>query len=84
MANKKNKMTISCSVDVEAKFKAICDFINKNSKKKTINGNHSKEIVKFMTKFYNCEFKKLSGIDKANVSNEVAIYTENKNNNNIY
>lgn len=84
MKMKKNKMTISCSVETEVNFKAICDLLNKTDTNTTINGSHSNEISKFMTKFFKTEFKKLSMDEKIKVQSYIAIYKENKTNNGIF
>lgn len=80
----KNKMTISCTISTEANFKSICDFMNKNSNKNTINGNHSKKISAFMEKYFRVNYNNLSDIDKAKVNVLIATYTQTKNKNLIY
>jgi hypothetical protein len=84
MKNKKNKMTISCTVNVEVNFKAICDFLNPKEDKKGINGNHSKKISAFMEKYFKDNYKNLSATDKADVNKAITAYIQDKNKNGIY
>ena len=84
MKNKKNKMTLSCSVETEAKFKAICDFLNPKVDKKGINGNHSKKLSSFMDKYFKDNYKNLSAINKVEVDKVINDYVQDKNDNQIY
>ena len=83
LKNKKNRMSISCEVEDEVNFKAICDVLNNKINSKTINGNHSKTIVKFMKNYYKNAYKNLTLDEKHTFDAIKLIYKQNKLNNDI-
>lgn len=84
MANKKNKMTISCEVEEEINFKAICDVLNGlNNVPSTINGTHSEILVGLMKKYYKNAFRNLSASQKNDFEKIKATYKQNKERNGL-
>jgi len=83
LKNKKNRMSISCEVEDEVNFKAICDVLNNKINPKTINGNHSKTIVKLMRSYYKNAYKNLTLEEKYTFDVIKSVYKQNKLNNDI-
>lgn len=81
--NKKNRMSVSCEVEDETNFKAICDILANGKKASTINGTHSQTLVKFMKKYYKNAYKNLTQKQKSDFELIKSIYKENKSKNGI-
>lgn len=80
---KKNRMSVSCEVEDEINFKAICDTLI-GGVPITINGTHSRQLVKLMKRFYKENKKKLTQ-NQIIIFNQIKEkYLADKHNNGIY
>ena len=80
---KKNRMSISCEVEDEINFKAMCDVLL-GGIRPTINSNHSAELVKLMKRFYKTNKKKLT-IEQQSLFYDLKLkYLNSKTENGIY
>lgn len=81
--NKKNRMSVSCEVEDEINFKAICDVLGNGAKASTINGTHSQTLVKLMRKYFKNAYGNLNPQEKIIFESIKAEYKADKNNNGI-
>ena len=81
--NKKNRMSVSCEVEDEINFKAICDVLGEGVKASTIKGTHSQTLVKLMRTYYNNNYKKITPQQKIAFDNIKSQYKASKLNSGI-
>lgn len=81
--NKKNRMSVSCEVEDEINFKALCDVLGEGVKASTIKGTHSQTLVKLMRTYYKNNYKNLTQEQKIAFDNIKAQYKASKLNSGI-